>query len=178
MTSPTMARLLFDAMLLLSAVAQPCSTQWLFCRSYIHTYIHTYNTYMHACTYIHTSRDINTYIHTYIRPYISSPGNITEMGWVWPRQLPAKLSRSWNCLYVIAYHHHHACIPRHLNTSRHDSANCWQVADAFMLVVLDGFNNPRSFHTFRAESVFEKADWFRQLRSPSPNGRMIFMFFA
>lgn len=42
-----------------------------------------------------------------------------------------------------------------------------------MLVVLDGFNNPRSFHTFRAESVFEKADWFRQLRSPSPSGRIL-----
>ncbi len=35
----------------------------------------------------------------------------------------------------------------------------------FVIVYLDGFENPRQFFSFRAESVFEKADWLRQFRA-------------
>jgi hypothetical protein len=53
---------------------------------------------------------------------------------------------------------------RSLNGTDTDPYLTVQLTDAFTIVILDGFGSPRSFYTLRAESVFEKTDWVRQLQ--------------
>jgi hypothetical protein len=53
---------------------------------------------------------------------------------------------------------------RSLNCTDTDPYLTEQLTDAFTIVILDGFGSPRSFYTLRAESVFEKTDWVRQLQ--------------